>query len=256
MSGETPAADWLRDKMIPMGNSQPASFATTRWSLVVAAGQRAAPESDQALAALCQAYWPPVYVFVRRQVAEVNEAQDLTQSFFAHLLEKNLLTVAQPERGRFRSFLLTSVRNFLLNEWDKQKAAKRGGGKLSLSLDFRQHDSTYVLEPADTLTPERQFQRQWALGLLDQVMTRLRTEFVNAGKERLFDCLKGSLSGSDVPLAEIARQLGISENAAKVAAHRLRKRYREVLRAEVAQTLTDPADIDDEIRQLFAALGP
>jgi RNA polymerase sigma factor (sigma-70 family) len=237
-------------------SSPPASIATTRWSLVLAAGQRALPESDQALAALCQAYWSAVYVFVRRQVADVHEAQDLTQTFFAHLLEKNLLAVAQPERGRFRSFLLTSVRNFLLNEWDKQKTAKRGGDRKHLALDFQQHDSNYAFEPADTMTPERLYERQWALGLLDQVMTRLRAEFTKAGKEQTFDCLKGCLAGasSETPLAEIARQLDISENAAKVAAHRLRKRYRELLRAEVAQTLTDPAEIDDEIRQLFEAL--
>jgi RNA polymerase sigma factor (sigma-70 family) len=234
----------------------PASFATTRWSLVLAAGQRAAPESDQALAALCQAYWGAVYVFVRRQVANLHEAQDLTQTFFAELLEKNLLAVAEPARGRFRSFLLTSVRNFLLNEWDKKKALKRGGGRKHLALDFQSHDSNYSLEPANTMTPERLYERQWALDLLEQVMTRLRAEFTKAGKERIFERLKGSLAGAnaETPLAEIARQLGISANAAKVAAHRLRKRYRELLRAEVAQTLTDPNEIDDEIRQLFEAL--
>ena len=237
---------------------EPASFATTRWSLVLAAGQRALPESDRALAVLCQAYWPAVYLFVRRQVADLHEAQDLTQTFFAQLLEKNLLAVAEPARGRFRSFLLTSVRSFLLNELDKQKTHKRGGGKKPLALDFQQHDSAYSLEPADSLTPERLYERQWALDLLDQAMTRLRAEFTKAGKERIFERLKSSLSGAnaETPLAELARQLGISENATKVAAHRLRKRYRELLRAEVAQTLTDPSEIDDEIRQLFEALRP
>jgi RNA polymerase sigma factor (sigma-70 family) len=237
-------------------SQQPAEFATTHWSIVLAAGKRALPESERALAALCQAYWGAVYVFVRRQVADLHEAQDLTQAFFTQLLEKNILAVAQPARGRFRSFLLTSVRNFLLNEWDKQLADKRGGGKKPLALDFQQHDSVLSLEPADTLTPEKLYERQWVLGLLEQVMTRLRAEFIKAGKERSFDCLKGTLSGADAEtsLAEIGRQLRISENAAKVAAHRLRKRYRELLRAEVAQTLADPAEIDDEIRQLFAAL--
>jgi RNA polymerase sigma factor (sigma-70 family) len=236
----------------------PASFASTHWSIVLAAGQRALPESEKALAALCQAYWPAVYVFVRRQVADIHEAQDLTQAFFAQLLEKNLLAAAQPARGRFRSFLLTSVRNFLLNEWDKQKANKRGGGRKHLALDFQQHDSIYSCEPADPLTPERLFERQWVLGLLEQVMTRLRTEFTKAGKERIFEHLKDSLSGADadMSLADIAAQLGISANAAKVASHRLRKRYRELLRAEVVQTLADPAEIDDEIRHLFEALRP
>jgi RNA polymerase sigma factor (sigma-70 family) len=235
---------------------QPAPFGTTRWSLVLAAGQRAMPESEKALAALCQSYWAPVYLFVRRQVADVHEAQDLTQAFFTQLLEKNILAVAQPSRGRFRSFLLTSVRNFLLNEWDKQKAHKRGGGKNLLTLDFQQHDSTHAHEPADTLTPERYYERQWVLALLEQVMARLRAEYVKADKETIFEHLKGSLSGADAAtsLAEIAGHLGISANAAKVAAHRLRKRYRELLRAEVAQTLANPQEIDDEIRQLFAAL--
>jgi RNA polymerase sigma factor (sigma-70 family) len=236
----------------------PASFATTHWSLVLAAGKRALPESEKALAALCQAYWPPVYLFVRRQVADVHEAQDLTQAFFTPLLEKNILRVAQPSRGRFRSFLLASVRNFLLNEWDKQKAHKRGGGQKLLALDFEQHDSTYTHEPADLLTAERLYERQWVLALLEQVMGRLRTEYGKAGKAAIFERLKGSLAGSDgeTSLAEIAGELGISANAAKVAAHRLRTRYRELLRAEVAQTLADPHEIDDEIRQLFAALRP
>ncbi len=180
-----------------MIDSRPfAPFATTRWSLVLAAGQRALPESDRALAALCQAYWPAVYVFVRRQVADLHEAQDLTQAFFTQLLEKNILAAVQPERGRFRSFLLTSVRNFLLNEWDKQKANKRGGSKKRVALDFQSHDGTFSLEPADTLTPERWYERQWVLGLLDQVMTQLRAEFAMAGKEGIFDRLKGSISGA------------------------------------------------------------
>jgi RNA polymerase sigma factor (sigma-70 family) len=232
------------------------TFATTHWSMVLAAGKRALPESEKALADLCQAYWGAVYVFVRRQVADVHEAQDLTQAFFTALLEKNILAVAQPSRGRFRSFLLTSVRNFLHNERDKQKSLKRGGGQKVLALNFQQEDSKQSLEPADTLTPERLFERQWVLALLDQVMARLRAEHVKAGKQRIFDRLKGSLSGADAEssLAEIAAELGISANAAKVAAHRLRKRYRELLRAEVAQTLADPQEIDDEIRQLFAAL--
>jgi RNA polymerase sigma factor (sigma-70 family) len=233
-----------------------ASFQTTHWSLVLAAGKLTSPESAKALAELCQAYWGAVYVFVRRQIADVHEAQDLTQAFFTQLLDKNIVAVAQPSRGRFRSFLLTSVRNFLLNEWDKQKALKRGGGQKVLALDFQQADSKHSLEPADTLTPERLFERQWALALLDQVMARLRAEYVKARKENLFDRLKGTMSGgeADTSLAEIAEQLGISANAAKVAAHRLRKRYRELLRGEVGQTLADAEEIDDEIRQLFAAL--
>jgi RNA polymerase sigma-70 factor (ECF subfamily) len=239
-------------------SKQAASFATTRWSLVLAAGDKAQPESQTALAALCQIYWPAIYVFFRRQVTDIHEAQDLTQAFFARLLEKDILAVAQPTRGRFRAFLLASARNFLLNEWDRNKAHKRGGGHKILNLDFRQHDSKPSFEPADPSTPERLYERQWALGLLEQAMIRLRGEFAKAGKEAIFDGLKSTLSGAqpDVPLAEIARSLGITANAAKVAAHRLRNRYRELLRAEVAQTLADPEEIDDEIRHLFAALRP
>jgi RNA polymerase sigma factor (sigma-70 family) len=232
------------------------SLATTRWSIVVAAGQRASPESRKALADLCQTYWPAVYVFVRRQVGDRHDAQDLTQAFFAQMLEKNAFAIAQPERGRFRGFLLTSAKHFLHNEWDKQKTQKRGGNKQILALDFQSHDSRCTFEPADTSTPERSFERQWALALLDGVMSRLRDEFTRAGKAPIFDALKGFLARGDVdePLADVADRLGISENAAKVAAHRLRKRYRELLRAEVGQTLADPAEIDDEIRELFAAL--
>ena len=232
----------------------PDSPNSTRWSLVLAAGQRDLPESARALADLCQTYWPAVYAFVRRQISNVHEAQDLTQGFFTQLLEKDLLAVAQPTRGRFRSFLLTVVSNFLSNERDKQKALKRGGGKKVLSLDFQQQDSRLTFEPADRLTPERIFERQWALALLEQAMSRLRGECTRAGKDRLFEHCKGALAHSATSMAAIAEQLGISENAAKVAVHRLRKRYRELLRQEVAHTLADPAEIDDEIRQLFAAL--
>jgi RNA polymerase sigma factor (sigma-70 family) len=236
----------------------PASFATTHWSLVLAAGKRGLPDSERALAALCQAYWPAVYAFVRRQVANIHEAQDLTQSFFAQLLEKNILAAAQPARGRFRSFLLTSARNYLHNEWDKQKTRKRGGAAKILPLDFQQEDSKYRFEPLDTMSPDRIYELQWVLALLELVMARLRGEYTKAGKERIFERFKGSLSGADadITLAAIAAQLGISENAAKVAVHRMRKRYRELLRAEVGQTLADPAEVDDEIQLLFTALRP
>jgi RNA polymerase sigma-70 factor (ECF subfamily) len=233
----------------------PAAPESTRWSLVLAAGQRALPESATALADLCQIYWPAVYAFVRRQVANLHEAQDLTQAFFTQLLEKDLLAVAQPSRGRFRSFLLTVVSNFLHNEWDKQKSLKRGGGKKLLPLDFQKQDSQFTFEPEDRLTPDRLFERQWALSLLDQAMTRLRAEYSAAGKEKIFEHCKQALAHGATSMSDIAGQLGITENAAKVATHRLRKRYRELLREEVAHTLAAPAEIEDEIRHLFAALG-
>jgi RNA polymerase sigma factor (sigma-70 family) len=184
--------------MVPMSEPRVnASFPTTRWSQVLHAGKRDQPESEQALAGLCMAYWPAVYAFVRRQVSDIHEAQDLTQSFFAHLLEKNAVAFAEPTRGRFRSFLLASARNFLSNEWDKQKRLKRGGADKILPLDFEREDSTtHTREPIDAMTPDRIYERQWALGLLDLVLARLRAEYTKAGKERIFEGLKGALSGT------------------------------------------------------------
>ena len=237
-------------------SAQQASFATTRWSMVLAAGQPALPGRGQALAELCQSYWPAVYGFVRRRVPNVHEAQDLTQAFFAFLLEKNPLAVAEPARGRFRSFLLTAVQNFLHNQGDRARAEKRGGVRAQLAMDFQQADSTLSLEPADLQTPERIFERQWVLALLERVMHQLRSEQAAAGKEQAFDLLKNHIGGriAESSLADVAQQLSMTENAVKVAAHRLRNRYRVLLRGEVAQTVADPADVDNEIRQLFAVL--
>lgn len=233
-----------------------ADFASTHWSLVLAAGQRSLPASDQALAALCRAYWYPLYAYARRRLGDVHQAQDRTQDFFARLLEHNLLAVAQPERGRFRAFLLTAFKNFLTNEGDKARAQKRGGGQAPLSLDFHAGDARYHLEPVEVWTPERLFERQWTLALLGQVLASLRTEYAGAGKEMLFEHLKVFLTGETTSsYAALAAQIGMSEGAVKAAAHRLRGRYRELLRHAVAQTVADPADVDDEIRQLFESLG-
>ena len=224
---------------------------------MLAAGRRSLPASDQALAALCSAYWYPLYAYARRRLGNVHLAQDLTQEFFARLLEKNILAGAQQERGRFRGFLITAFKNFLANEGDKARAQKRGGGKVPLPLDFQAGDARYDLEPSHAWTPERLFERQWALALLEQVLTALRAEFVADGKETLFERLKGSLTGeAAIAYAELAGELNMSEGAVKVAAHRLRKRYRELLRREVAQTVADPEEVDDEIRRLFEALAP
>jgi DNA-directed RNA polymerase specialized sigma24 family protein len=232
-------------------------FASTHWSLVLAAGQRSLPGSDQALAALCRTYWYPLYAFARRRLGDVHQAQDFTQDFFARLLEKNILASALSDRGRFRAFLLTAFKNFLANEGDKARAQKRGGGQAPLPLDFHAGDSRYELEPADRWTPERLFDRQWTLTLIGQVLAALRAEFAADGKEALFDQIKGFLTGeSDASYAAIALGLGMSEGAAKAAAHRMRQRYRELLRHEVAQTVADPAEIDDEIRRLFESLAP
>jgi RNA polymerase sigma-70 factor (ECF subfamily) len=235
---------------------QPPEFASTRWSLVLAAGKRE-PEARAALEALCTAYWYPVYGYVRRRVGRPEDAQELTQAFFASLLERNALALADPDRGRFRAFLLTACKNFLNNEWDKQRAQKRGGGRGTLSLDFAQGEERLRLEPADHDTPERWYERQWALALLDRVLGLLREEFSSEGRAGQFDRLKNYLGGQEpaTPYSELAAHLGVSEGAARVIVHRLRRRYRELLRAEIAETVAGEEEIDDEIHRLFAALA-
>ena len=222
----------------------------------MAAGRRSSPASAAALADLCQRYWYPLYVYVRRRVADLDEARDLTQEFFARLLEKNTLALADPERGRFRSFLLTAFKHFLINEWEKARAQKRGGGRKALAIDFESKESQFAHEPAHTWTPERLYERHWALTLLDQVLMQLRREYQRAGKRKLFEQLKGFLVGdsANTTHAEAAERLGMTEGAVKVAAHRLRKRYRDLLRQEVAQTVADDTEVEDEIRALFRSL--
>ena len=240
-----------------MSNSaEQRGFATTHWSLVLRAAQ---PEDSAArgVEALCGRYWFPLYAFARRRVSAIHEAQDLTQEFFLRLLENNSLAAASPERGRFRNFLLASLKNFLFNEWDRATAQKRGGGRERLSLDWETGESRLSLEPAHADTPEREFDRQWALTLLDVVVRRLQDEFAAAGKSRQFDLLKETLTGgrSAMDYASVAIALQVSEEAARQAAHRLRKRYRELLRDEVAQTVESPDEIDDEIHRLFEAVA-
>jgi RNA polymerase sigma factor (sigma-70 family) len=232
-------------------------FATTHWSLVVAARDRDAPEAQQALAALCSTYWYPLYAFIRRQGFDADQAQDLTQEFFTRLLEKDFLQAVDPRKGKFRSFLLAACRHFLANERDRALAQKRGGGQSIVSLDFHAANDRFDQEPADPWTPERFFERQWALAVLDRVLARLRQEFERTGKSHLFDGLKFALIGerSRVPYNQLARELNLTEGAVKVAVHRVRQRYRELLREEVGQTVEEPGRIDEEIRELFAALG-
>jgi RNA polymerase sigma factor (sigma-70 family) len=234
-----------------------AGFATTHWSIVLQAGRKRQPAADQALATLCQNYWYPLYAYVRRHVNDASEAQDLTQEFFARLLEKDILALATPERGRFRSFLLTALKNFLANQRNKAHARKRGGTRPTLSLDFDAGDSRYSLEPGHELTPDRLYERKWALALLDRVLNRLREEYSAGGKANLFECLRPFIGGNpaDAAYADVANELGMTAGAAKVAAHRLRKRYRDVLRDELAHTVADPADINDEINWLFQVLS-
>ena len=232
-------------------------FSVTRWSMVLAAGHRSSPHSKQALESLCQTYWYPLYAYVRRRLPDVHEAQDLTQAFFASLLERDALQAADRERGRFRAFLLTAFKHFLADEWDKAKALKRGGGRRSIPLNLDSGESRYALEPVDELSPERLYEKQWALTFLDRVLGRLGDEFGAKGKKKQFEALKPFLAGQPTPSSyEVAaRTLGISEAATKVAAHRARCRYREILRAEIAETVVGPQEVDDEIRHLRAALG-
>jgi RNA polymerase sigma-70 factor (ECF subfamily) len=230
-------------------------FATTRWSLIAAARDPDAPEARQALAELCGLYWYPLYAYIRRRGHDHAGAEDLTQGFFAHLLERHDWAAADPARGRFRSFLLAACQHFLANEHDRATAQKRGSGRQPLSLDFADADGRYAREPAHDQTPERLFERRWALTLLEQVLAGLREEYESSGKGRLFEALKGSLGGPEVPYAAVAADLGLSEGAVKVAAHRLRQRYRDRLRAAIAETVAGEEQVDEELRDLFAALG-
>jgi RNA polymerase sigma-70 factor (ECF subfamily) len=235
---------------------QPA-FVTTHWSVVLTAGRSDTTRARDALARLCQTYWYPLYAYVRRLGNSPPDAQDLTQEFFARLLEKNYLAGADESRGRFRSFLLAALKHFLANEWDKARAQKRGGGQIPISIDLGTAETSCGFEPVDNLTAEKIYERRWALTLLEQVLRRLREEHVRDGKEKLFEQLKATLTEASrtVAYAEIARRLDTTEGAVKVAVHRLRQRYREVLRAEIADTVASPGEVEDELRNLFAALS-
>jgi RNA polymerase sigma factor (sigma-70 family) len=215
------------------------------------------PQAHQALETLCRNYWYPLYAYVRRQGHSAHDAQDLTQAFFARLLEKNYLADVQREKGRFRSFLLASLKHFLANEWDREQALKRGGGKRLIALDEESAESRYKLEPKDDLSADKIYERHWALTLLDQVLAKLRGEFEKDGKLEQFETLKQYLSEgrTSVSYAQAADKLLMNEGAIKVAVHRLRKRYRELLRAEIAQTVATASEVEAEIRYLFAALS-
>src|SRR5437867_6197716 len=232
-------------------------FWTTHWSQVLLARKPDSTQAHEALAKLCQRYWYPLYVFVRRQGQSPEDAQDLVQGFFARLLEKHFLKDADPEKGRFRSFLLIALRRFMANEWDRANRLKRGGGHEVISLDEQDTEARYQTEPADEMSPERAYEHQWAMTILEQVLDRLEGEFLTAGKSRLFGELKVYLSGESVrsSYSEIGSRLGMTVAAVKIAVHRLRQRYRELLRMEIANTVATPEAIEDEIRDLFAALS-
>ena len=235
--------------------NQAGQFATTHWSLVLAAGNREHEESNRALEKLCRAYWPPLYAYACRRVSDIHEAQDLTQAFFERLLEKRYLSDADPERGRFRSFLITAFKRFLSKERDKAAALKRGGGQSALSIDFASQDRA-LSAPQSGLTAEQIYERQWAVTLLNRVMDRLQREMERSGRAQQFFLLNDFIGGAGTSTyAEIAPNLGLSESAARMAASRMRGRYRELLRDEIAQTVETEEDIDNEVRYLFSTFS-
>jgi RNA polymerase sigma-70 factor (ECF subfamily) len=234
-----------------------AGFPPTHWTVVLVARQVGSPQGDAALEKLCRSYWPPLYAFVRRRGHSPQEAQDLTQEFFAQILKGNGLAKTSPEKGRFRSFLLAVLKHFLVNEWHRGQCLKRGGGQVAISLDAELVEARYQVEPIETATPESVFERHWAFTVLDQTMDHLREEYASAGKSDLFDLLKETLSGQKqtTPRAELAAHCGISVGAVDVAVHRLRRRYGELLREEIARTVSQPGEVEEEIRHLKAVLG-
>jgi RNA polymerase sigma-70 factor (ECF subfamily) len=255
--GSVPADDQVTSSTGAGGSAQSGAvaFATTQWSIVLTAQSRS-PAADQALEKLCRTYWWPLYGFVRRNGYGPEEAQDLTQGFFALLLERRDLDVVRQEKGRLRSYLLVSLKNFLAKARRRELAVKRGEGRALIPLDELLARESADLEPADSLTADRIFERRWALTLLEQVLTRLEREYQLAGNAKLFDCLKEFLS--DEPgrrsQADLAAGLGMTENAIKQAFHRLRQRYRQLLRDEIAQTVAVPGDVEDELRHFISVL--
>jgi RNA polymerase sigma factor (sigma-70 family) len=229
-------------------------FTTTHWSVVMAAGGPQSPASARALETLCRTYWYPLYAYVRRKGHTAPDAEDLTQEFFARLLEKNALSQVGREGGKFRSFLLKALNHFLANEWEHRHAGKRDERRLAFSLDQLDLESRFQAEPVDEATPECLFDRKWAAALLEQAMNRLGDEYASAGKAELFQRLQPCLTGAEqmLPYAELATQLGITENAVKMAVHRLRKRYGELLRAEIVHTVTNPHEVEEELHHLIA----
>jgi RNA polymerase sigma factor (sigma-70 family) len=231
-------------------------FVTTHWSVVLTAGRSDTPRAQAALERLCQTYWYPLYAYVRRCGRSVEDAQDLTQEFFARLLEHNRVGTARPEKGRFRSFLLAGMNRFLSDEWDKARAQKRGGGKVTF-LNLEDAETKLGKLAAETLSPEKAFERRWAITLLEQVYERLEEDYRREGKVKWFEVLRVCLArgGGAAPYAELARKLGMSDGAVKVAVHRLRHRYRQVLRETIADTVSSPEEVEDELRYLHRALA-
>lgn len=232
-------------------------FATTHWTVVLAAGKKSSPQAQAALEELCKTYWFPLYAYVRQRGHAKADAEDLTQAFFARLLAKNFLAGLESEKGKFRAWLLASLKHFLANEWDKSRRQKRGGGEIHLSLDWQTADTQFQVADEKVSNPEKNFDREWALALLAKVIVRLQKECEADGKAQLFARLKNFLTAekSESAQSEIAAALGLEAGAVRVAVHRLRKRYRQLLRDEIANTLSDPAMVDEEMRALFGAFS-
>jgi RNA polymerase sigma factor (sigma-70 family) len=244
---DTPSSQPVRERSI---------FVTTRWSMVLVAGGESEHAQD-ALEKLCQNYWYSLYAYVRRRGRSPEDAKDLTQEFFTRILQRNWLKDADREKGRFRSFLLGAMNHFLSDEWDKARAQKRGGGVAPLPLEFDTAETRFSREPADNVTPEQIFERRWALTLLEQVLNHLREDYEREGRTELFALLNPCLIGDRTaqPYGDLAKQLGVSEGTVKAAVHRMRQRYRQLLRDEIANTIAEPGEVDEELRHLFAVLA-
>ena len=239
------------------GSPQPVWFDSTHWTTVLAARDGDSPAGREALEKLCATYWFPLYAFVRRRGHPPAEAEDLTQGFFARFLEKNYLREVRPERGRFRQFLLTALKHYLANEWDRARALKRGGGCPCIPLDQALAEQRFAGDLSEDSTPERAYEQAWALLLLERVHRRLGEEFEAAGKRGRFELLEQFLPGGPAELtyAAVGQRLGLSEGAIKSEAHRLKRRYAELVRLEIAHTVEHPAEIDEELRHLMGVLG-
>ncbi len=240
-------------------HTSPGRFAATRWSVVLAAADPrggAGTVSKRALADLIQAYWMPLHSFVRRQGEAAASAEDIVQDFFAALLEKQYLAQVDRSKGKFRSFLLAAMQHFLSKERDKRRAKKRGGAHTIIALDGLSAEARYALEPADNVTPERLYERQWALTVLELVLARLRKEYEDSGKGKLYKALEPCLTqgAKAIDYCRISKELGIAEGSARVAAHRIRRRYRDLLRREIAQTVNSPDQVEEEIAYLLKCL--
>jgi RNA polymerase sigma-70 factor (ECF subfamily) len=235
-----------------------ARFATTQWSQVLAARDPTDTESRRALASLCEAYWYPLYAYVRSQGHDPEESRDLTQAYFGYLLEKNILEDVEPSKGRFRSFLLASLKHFVANELRREHTLKRGGGTQTISLDTAEAENRYGLEPVDRLTSEQVYEHRWALTVLERSLARLKAAWSEGERERQFEHLKPHLTGQEprIPYREVAAELGMTEVALRGAMHRLRQRFGELIRDEIAETVANPNEVDDEVRHLLAVVGP